>query len=268
MFSGKKKKEMESRVLQEAFRVLKSNIMFCGKEGRIKTITITSCSQGEGKTTIALKLAKILANSEFRTLLVDAEFRKQRKQKTAENEIKQLASKNELNRTYPGKLVKDTTIKNLYYLSLGSSLLNPEMLIDSAQLKSFILSLSEGFDVVLVDAPPLGGAIDSAVIAANTDAAILVVQSGMHDYRTVLKAKEQLDRANVRLIGAVLSKINRRSIKTYLSYQRYCRKSRTKELPELEKLGITARNGNDGKLLNDGKLTDSKIGNENKMVHA
>lgn len=238
MFSGKNAKEMELIVLQEAFRVLKSNILFLGKENQVKTITITSCNPGEGKTTIALNLAASLASSEIKTLLVDAEFRKQKKPWSIEGEANQAASKLDFRGAYPGELIKDTSVKNLSYLSIGSSLSNPEMLIDSAQLKGFVDELSKDFDMVIIDAPPLGGVIDSALIAANTDAAVLVVQSRLHDYRTVLQVKEQLEKANVRLLGVVLCKVDNSSFKSYFRYQKHCKTVKSKETLELEQLGI------------------------------
>jgi capsular exopolysaccharide synthesis family protein len=242
MFSRKNAKEMELSVLQEAFRVLKSNILFCGKENKIKTITITSCNPGEGKTTIALNLATSLAYSGNKTLLVDAEFRKQKKPWLFKSEIKQAFSKIDFRGVYPVELIKDTSIKNLSYLSIGSSLTNPEMLIDSAQLNSFINDLSEDFDTVIIDAPPLGGVIDSALIAASTDATILVIQSRLHDYRTVLQMKEQLEKADVKLIGAALTKVDNSSFKSYLGYQKYCKRAKPKETLELEQLGIISEN--------------------------
>lgn len=228
MFSVKKTKEMELSVLNEAFRVLKSNIQFCGKEKKIKTISITSCSPGEGKTTVALNLAVSLAYSGIKTLLVDSEFRKQEKPWLFESEVKETFCG-----AYPGELIKDTSIKNLNYMSIASSFSNPEMLIDSTQLKSFINDLSEDFDIVIIDAPPLGGVIDSALIAANTDATILVIQSKLHDYRTVLQVKEQLEKADVSILGVVLSKVDNSSFKSYFNYQKYCKRAKPKAL-ELE----------------------------------
>ena len=242
MFSGKKTKEMELSVLQEAFRVLKSNILFCGKENKIKTITITSCNPGEGKTTIALNLATSLACSEMKTLLVDAEFRKQKKPWLFKNEINQTFSKIDFRKAYPRKLIKDTSIKNLSFLSIGSSLSNPEMLIDSTLLKSFINELREDFDIVIIDAPPLGGVIDSALIAASTDATILVIQSRLHDYRTVLQVKEQLEKAGVKILGAALTKVDKSSFKSYFKYQKYCKRAKPKEALEVEQLGIINEN--------------------------
>jgi Mrp family chromosome partitioning ATPase len=107
---------------------------------------------------------------------------------------------------------------------------------------SFVNDLSEEFDTVIIDAPPLGGAIDSALIAANTDATILVIQSNLHDYRTVLQVKEQLEKADVRLLGVVLSKVDNSSFKSYFRYQKYCKRAKPKESLELEQLGIISEN--------------------------
>jgi len=242
MFSRKNAKEMELSVLQEAFRVLKSNILFCGKENKIKTITITSCNPGEGKTTIAFNLAASLANSDIQTLLVDAEFRKQKKPWLFKSETNLPLSKIDYRGAYPGELIKDTSIKNLSYLSIGSSISNPEILINSAQLKNFINDSSVDFDAVIIDAPPLGGVIDSALIAANTDATILVIQSGLHDYRTVLQVKEQLEKADVRLLGVALSKVGNSSFKSYFKYLKYCKRVKPKGTLELDQLAFKNEN--------------------------
>jgi len=238
MVLGKKAKGIELSVRLEAFRVLKSNILFCGKENKIKTITITSCSPGEGKTTVALNLATSLAFSGVKTLLVDAEFRKQINRWTLKNKVKQESSKMDYFTTNPEKLIKDTRINNLSYLSIGSSLSNPEFLIDSDQLKNFVNDLSSDFDAVIIDAPPLGRVIDSALIAANTDATVLIIQSKLHDYRTVLQVKEQLEKAQVRLLGVVLCKVDKSIFKSNFRYQKYCKSVNPKETLQLEKSGI------------------------------
>jgi len=242
MLLGKKAREMEINVLQETFRVLKSNIQFCNKDNRIKTITITSCSPGEGKTTVALNLAATLAGSGIRTLLVNAEFRKQIKKsrKKKDNQAISGVDSQDVDSQIVcrNKTIKDTIINNLSYLSIGSSLPDPELLIDSLKLRSFINELGEKFDMVIIDAPPLGGVIDSALIASATDAAILVIRSGLHEYRTVQQVKEQLEKANVRLLGVVLSRMDGSSFRSYFNYQKYCRSVRLRDTLELEQLNI------------------------------
>lgn len=242
MFSRKNTREMELKVLQEAFRVLKSNILFCSKEKRIKTIAVTSCNSSEGKTTVALNLAASLACSGVKTLLVDAEFRRPQKPDIQKGETDQAFPKVDFRGAYPGKLIKGTKIKNLSCLSIGSSLLNPEILIDSIELRGFINDLGKNFDTVIIDAPPLGGGIDSALIAANTDAAILVIQSRLHDYRTVLQAKDQLDKACVRLLGVVLCKVHSSSFKSYFRYQKYCKRAKQEEVLDMGQLAIINQN--------------------------
>ncbi len=238
MALGKKANEMKMSVLQEAFRVLKSNIMFSDKENKIKTITITSCSQGEGRTTIALNLATSLACSDKKTLLIDAEFRKHKSQPKQIEEPKLELSMIDLRGTHPGKLIKDTKINNLSYVSIGACLSNPQILFDSCQLKSFINYLGKGFDTVIIDAPPLDSVIDSAIIAAITDAVILVIQSKRHDYKKVLKAKEQLEKADARLLGVVLCKVDYSFFKSYFNYRKNCKNIKPKKTLELKRLGI------------------------------
>lgn len=240
MALGKKAKEMERSVLQEAFRVLKSNIVFSDKENRIKTITVTSCSPGEGRTTVALNLATSFARSNHKTLLIDAEFRKIKIRSIHEGEPKLELSKLDFRSTHPGKYIKDTSIDNLSYVSIESCLSNPETLFDSSQTRSFINYLGKDFDTVIIDVPPLDGVIDSAIVAGNTDAAILVVQSKRHDYRTVLQAKEQLEKASARLLGVVLCKVDNRVFKSYFTYQKNCRKVKPKQSLKAEKLGVSS----------------------------
>jgi capsular exopolysaccharide synthesis family protein len=145
-------------------------------------------------------------------------------------------------RAYLGEVIKDTKINNLSYLSMGASLSNPEMLVDSTQLKNFVNDLSDSFDAVVIDAPPLNGVIDSALIAANTDATILAIQSGLHDYRTVLAAREQLEKAGAKLIGAALCKVDKNRFKSYFRYREYCKKTNPKDSLELEQLGLIDEN--------------------------
>jgi capsular exopolysaccharide synthesis family protein len=162
----------------------------------------------------------------MKVLIIDFEFRKKRNELLFENEKTMNASTE--------RLIKDTIYKNLKYLSLASKFPNPESFIDSAQLKNFIDDLSRSFDKVIIDTPPLEGVIDSALIAANTNVTLFVIESKRHDYRKVLQIKEQLEKAGARILGVVLCKADKSSLKSFFEYQKYCKKNKLNKALEIE----------------------------------
>lgn len=238
MFLIKNAKKLRKNVAQEAFRVLKSNIQFLDKENKIKSLTITSCNPREGKTTIALNLAVSIANSGKRVLLVDADFRKPKKPAFPDIESLHLSDEESSKKTFIEEGIQDLSIKNLSLLSLDLKTSDPKQFIDSLNFNHLIDSLSEKFEMLIFDAPSLGGIIDSALISSQTDGTILVVESGLHDYKTVQNAKEQLAKANAKILGVVLSKVEESRFKSYFRYQKYCNKKTLRGKKELETIGV------------------------------
>lgn len=206
---------------EEAYRVLRTNILFCGITKPIKTLSLTSNKTGEGKTTTSVNLAVSVAKSGKKVLLVDADMRKSTTHKHLDdNGAKGLSSLISGNATLDEVIIK-TNIRDLYFIASGPKPPNAAELVGSSEFSRFVETVREQFDMVVIDTPPLGSVIDSAIIASQTDGSILVIETNSISYRNAVRMKEQLEKANARVLGVVLNKMNKSIYKNYYNYHNY-----------------------------------------------
>jgi len=98
-----------------------------------------------------------------------------------------------------------------FYLSVAGPLSpDPTSLLDSDQFQKFIDKVREDYDYVIIDAPPLGVVIDAAIIGKYCDGAVLVIEQGVIKRKVVQDVIKQLKRGKVRILGAVLNKVDER----------------------------------------------------------
>lgn len=206
---------------EEAYNVLRSNIQFCEFSRKIKSLVITSCIQGEGKTTTAFNLAVSMTKIGYKILLVDADLRKS-------------AIANHFGSAHtPGlsnliseqvnfeNAIYNTNVEGLSFMPSGDKPPNPVELINTTNFDDFILKAEDRFNMVIFDTPPLASVIDSAILASKTDGILLVIKPGSVDYKMGMRVKEQLEKANARIIGVVLNKVKKRDYRYYCNYNYY-----------------------------------------------
>lgn len=191
--------------ISEQFRTVRTNIEFASVDRKIKTLMVTSARPGEGKSTIAANLAVAFAQQGKKVLLVDADLRKPTVQFIFQLEnsfgmttvlSKQLTFE---------KAILDTQIKDLYLLTSGPIPPNPAELLSSKAMDDMIKEARREFDFVIFDSPPVLAVSDAQVIANKCDGVILVINSGKTDRNAAIKAKDQLENAKAKLLGAVLN---------------------------------------------------------------
>ncbi|MCR4851770.1 MAG: CpsD/CapB family tyrosine-protein kinase [Lachnospiraceae bacterium] len=213
----------ESYRSREAFKTLRTNIEFSGSD--IKVICITSCTPNEGKSSIAINMARAFAEAGQRTLLVDADMRKSvlvGRYKTGA--VKKGLIHYLVGRTQEEEVICKSNIKNLYLAFSGPVPPNPSELIGGDRFESFIRYAKDEYDMVLIDTPPLGSVIDAAVAAKQCDGTILVIENNAISYKFAQKVKEQLDVTGCRVLGAVLNKVDMTTKGYYGHYGRYYEK--------------------------------------------
>lgn len=206
--------------MKEAFKTLRTNIEFCG--GDVKVIAITSCTPNEGKSSIAMEMAKAFAEAGNKTMLIDADMRKS----VLVGRYKTGAVRQGLTHCLAGKanyleVMCETNVRNLYVTFSGPVPPNPSELLGGEKFASIIRVLKSSFDYVIIDTPPLGSVIDAAVVAKNCDGTVMVVENNAVSYKFAQKVKEQLDKADSRILGVVLNKVDMSSKGYYGHYGKY-----------------------------------------------
>lgn len=204
-----KRVEITKPVLQyyssEAFKTLRTNLQFCGSDKKV--IVFTSCTENEGKTMVTLNLGIALAEIGKKVLFIDADLRKSVLigRLRISSEIRGLT--HFLSRQEPlNEIIYTTNIPDFNVIFSGPSAPNPAELLNGSYFSKMIEVLRESCDYILIDSPPLGSVIDSAIIAPNCDGAIIVMESGWNSWRFEAEVKEQLQKSGCPILGAILNK--------------------------------------------------------------
>ena len=192
--------------MKEAFKTLRSNVEFCGSD--VKIVSITSCTPNEGKSSVAMEMAKAFAEAGNKTLLVDADMRKS----VLVGRYKTGAVRHGLSHCLIGKCsfeeaMCQTNVEGLHVIVAGPVPPNPSELLGSERFVTNLQDMKTYFDYIIVDTPPLGSVIDAAVVAKNCDGTIVVVENNAISYRFVQTVKGQLDKSGSRILGVVLNKV-------------------------------------------------------------
>ena len=205
---------------EEAMKTLRTNVLYSGKD--VKTILITSCFPNEGKSDIAMQLAKELGSMGKRVLFFDSDIRKSAliKRYSIEGETKGLSQ------YLSGQAdVKDilyaSNYKNMDIVFAGPTVPNPSELLEEQSLTILLKELRKYYHYIIIDCPPLGSVIDAAIIAKQCDGAIMVIESDRVSYREVQRAQEQIRKADCKILGAVLNKVDMKKDKYYHKYSYY-----------------------------------------------
>ena len=193
--------------ISEAYRTLRTNIMFSGIDKEIKSLVVTSSGAGEGKSTTSTNMAVAFAQSGKKVLLIDADLRKARLHKhfkvSNDSGLSKAMIENKSIETYTQK----SDIENLYLLTAGKTPPNPSEMLGSKKMKQLIDAAKESFDMVVIDSPPVGFVTDGALLASFADGTVLVAAAGQADIKAAQHTKSLLENVNANILGVVLNKI-------------------------------------------------------------
>jgi receptor protein-tyrosine kinase len=192
----------------EAYKALRTNLLFSSIDKDVKTVVITSAGPNEGKSRTAANLAIVLAQAGHPTLLVDADFRRPSQHRMF-GKVRNVGLSNLIVQDTPEEalFVQDEQVKDLVILASGPTPPNPSELLGSAQMNGLIASFRKRYDYVVLDTPPVNAVTDASVLAAYADAAILVVDTNKATYTAVQHAKQALERVGATVLGSVMNKM-------------------------------------------------------------
>lgn len=189
----------------EAYRSLRTSLLFNKSIGEIKTLAIGSVMPGEGKSFTAANLAITLAQQKSRTLLIDADLRRGVLHNSF-NCSKKPGLTNYLTGVVPVEnVLNETYIPNLTLITCGSLLPNPSELLGSDRMKRFIESVSQRFDFVIFDTPPLMAATDAIILSTLVDGFAMLVRSGMTNRDDVKRKLELFHNLQANVLGVILN---------------------------------------------------------------
>jgi capsular exopolysaccharide synthesis family protein len=206
----------------EAFRAVRTNVVFSSADEGPRSVLVTSTGPGEGKTMVAANLSVSLAQAGQRVLLIDADMRKPKMEEAFGVPQEPGLSNLLVGNCKASEAIRKGPVSGLWLLPAGRTPPNPAELLGSQRFKDFLTSLKDHFDWVLVDSPPVLAVVDAAVVAHRTTGVVFVVGSEMTSRHAAKTALDQLENAKAKFVGAVLNRVQIEKNAYY--YSHYYRK--------------------------------------------
>jgi capsular exopolysaccharide synthesis family protein len=199
----------------EAYRTLRTNLMFTSVERPIQTLLVTSPVDGEGKSDAVANLAVTFAQSGNKTILVDADLRRPSQATIWGVKNRGLTTMMLEDAALSNPPLIDSGLENLLLLPAGEEAPNPADLLSSKRMSEIIGVLKARANYILFDSPPVLAATDAALLGIKLDGVLLVVKSGQSRRDQTTAAREALEQVHVRVVGAMLTNAPRENRKAY-----------------------------------------------------
>ncbi len=205
----------------EAYRVLRTNLLFSRKDDKLNTLVVVSAGAGEGKSTTTLNLSTVFAQSGQRVLVVDSDLRRPTLHKLLRVN-NNLGLTNYLLKQNPlEEVIQRTGVPTLDLMASGKLPSSSMNILGSAQMKELITELKQRYDYVFFDSPPIMGVSDAAVLASEVDMVVQVIQYRRYPQPMNIRAKQMIEKVGGNLIGIVLNNINMSQDESYYYYSGY-----------------------------------------------
>jgi polysaccharide biosynthesis transport protein len=206
----------------EAYRVLRTNLLFSRKDENFNTIVVVSAGAGEGKSTTTINLATVFAQGGSRVLIVDSDLRRPTMHKLfkVSNNLGLTNYLLKQNNTI-AEIVQTTSVPNLDFMASGK-LPNSSMgILGSAQMKDMIAELKKRYDYIFFDSPPILGVSDASILASEVDIVMQVIQYRRYPQPMTVRAKQMIEKVGGNMVGIVLNNINMSQDEGYYYYSGY-----------------------------------------------
>ena len=205
----------------EAYRVLRTNILFSQKDPKLNTITVVSGGAGEGKSTTIFNLATVFAQNGSRVLVVDSDLRRPSIHKILKISNSIGLTNFLLKQNTLEEVIQTTPLPTLDFLPSGKLPSSSMGVLSSAQMKELIRDLKRRYDYVFFDSPPIMGVSDASILASEVDCVLQVIQYRRYPQPMTIRAKQMIEKVGGNLLGIVLNNINMASDENYYYYSGY-----------------------------------------------
>lgn len=207
----------------EAYRVLRTNLLFSRKDDRLNSVCVVSAGAGEGKSTTLLNLATIFAQAGDRVLVIDSDLRRPTLHKILGLSNSTGLTSYLLKQNTLEEVIQTTKLPTMDFMPSGKLPSSSMSILSSTPMKALIGEVKQRYDYVFLDSPPIMGVSDASVLASEVDLAIQVIQYRRYPQPMNVRAKQMIEKVGGNLVGIVLNNINLSQAAGYYSdyYQSY-----------------------------------------------
>lgn len=205
----------------EAYRVLRTNLLFARKDDKLNSAAVVSAGAGEGKSTTVLNLATVFAQSGQRVVIVDSDLRRPTLHKIMRVTNNLGLTNYLLKQNTLDEVIQTTSLPTLDFLASGKLPSSSLGILSSSQMKDLITELKQRYDFVFFDSPPIMGVSDASILASEVDMTIQVIQYRRYPQPMNIRAKQLIEKVGGNLVGIVLNNINMSQDESYYYYSGY-----------------------------------------------
>jgi len=205
----------------EAYRVLRTNLLFSRKDDKLNSVAVVSAGAGEGKSTTVMNLATVFAQSGQRVIVVDSDLRRPTLHKLLRVTNNLGLTNYLLKQNTLEQVIQTTSLPTLDFLASGKLPSSSLGILSSAQMKDLINDLKQRYDFVFFDSPPIMGVSDASILASEVDITMQVIQYRRYPQPMNIRAKQLIEKVGGNLVGIVLNNINMSQDESYYYYSGY-----------------------------------------------
>ena len=205
----------------EAYRVLRTNLLFSRKDEKLNSVAVVSAGAGEGKSTTIFNLATVFAQSGQRVIIVDSDLRRPSLHKFLRVGNNLGLTNYLLKQNTLEEVIQPTAVAGLDFMASGKLPSSSMGILSSAAMKSLIAELKARYDFVFFDSPPIMGVSDASILASEVDMTLQVIQYRRYPQPMNIRAKQLIEKVGGNLMGIVLNNINMAQDESYYYYSGY-----------------------------------------------
>ena len=207
----------------EAYRTIRTAVFFSLPKSEAKTIHITSPAPGDGKTTIVSNLAIGMAQAGQSILILDADFRKPMQHNIFQINHENIGLSTVLaERASIQEAIQHTGIAGLDLLTRGPEVSNPSEILNSKKFEELLKFLSEKYDRIIIDSPPVSPVTDAQILSAICDLTLLVLRAEKSTRKMSQQAQQSLMSVGARILGVIVNDVPKKgSYGYYNAYGNY-----------------------------------------------
>jgi polysaccharide biosynthesis transport protein len=209
--------------ISEAYHSLRTSLLYSTVNGAPKTLLITSSQASEGKSTTSFAVAMDLAKVGKRVLLIDVDLRRPSLHGVVGVSNETGLSSVLTHQVHLDAVIMQSSIDNLSFIPSGPIPVNPTELLTSPLTREILHRVSEKFDIVVLDGPPVLGLADAPLLAGMTEGTLFVVESNRGHRGATKGALKRLQTAKANILGIVLTKFDAKKagVSSYYGYDYY-----------------------------------------------